>query len=123
MRLVSPCQPRHTLLPFLAMRTAWMLCLLITAALVSAAGCQRSPVPLNPVSGKVAFKGSYLPSGVIVFTPDSTRGGSGAMAFGKIGPDGSYHLYTGESLGAAAGWYRVSVTSTAPSNGQPFSTP
>ena len=90
-------------------------------------GCQRTPAPLTPVSGKVAYKGLTLQSGTIVFTPDASRGESGPIAFGKINPDGTYHLYTSENPGAAAGWYRVTVTSMAPfataRAGQPFNPP
>ena len=76
-------------------------------------GCHRGPAPLTPVSGKVAYQNRTLAGGTIVFTPDSAKGGSGQMAVGKITQDGSYYLYTGESLGASAGWYRITVTSFA----------
>ncbi len=94
------------------MRMARKLCMFALAA-AAILGCQRGPVPLSPVTGKVAYKGMNLPNGTIVFTPDSTRGGSGPIAYGKIRPDGSYQLYTGEASGAAAGWYRVTVISLA----------
>ena len=114
----------QALLTSRVMRTAGKLCTFTVAALML--GCQRGPAPLSPVSGKVAFKGVILPSGTIVFTPDTSRGASGPIAFGKIKQDGSYQLYTGEAPGAAAGWYRVTVTSLAPSSapapGQPFNT-
>ena len=62
-----------------------------------------------------------------MFTPDNSRGATGPIAFGKISQDGTYHLYTGEALGAPAGWYRITVTSLAPSGvqsqGQPFNPP
>lgn len=96
------------------------LCLLLLA------GCGRTP--LTPVSGKVAYKGFTLQSGVIVFTPDVGRGQSGAIAVGKIREDGTYTLSTGEAAGAAAGWYRVTVSSLAntsysPPNGAGFPYP
>jgi hypothetical protein len=87
-------------------------------------GCGRPP--LTPVHGKVSYKGAALPSGVIVFAPDSTRGERGAIAIGKIQGDGSYTLYTGETPGVPAGWYRVTVSSlaatsfTAPAQGFSF---
>jgi hypothetical protein len=77
--------------------------------LVLAAGCQRSTV-LNPVNGKVTYKGALLNNGFIVFTPDASRGESGPMALGTIGADGSYTLSTDDGPGAGAGWYRVTVT-------------
>ncbi|MCI0683936.1 MAG: hypothetical protein L0Y71_17655 [Gemmataceae bacterium] len=75
------------------------------------AGCGRAP--LTPVNGKVTYKGLALQSGVIVFTPDATRGERGAIAVGKIRDDGSYTLYTSDAAGAAAGWYRVTVSALA----------
>ncbi len=97
------------------------------ALLAFAAGCQR-PTALHPVSGKVTYKGAALNNGVVVFTPDPTRGESGPVALGTIREDGSYSLSTGEASGASAGWYRVSVaafTSPAPKNPPPdrFQTP
>ena len=111
------------------MRTARMLGLgLVTlTSLTLLGGCQRGQAPLTPVSGKVAYKGFTLQGGTIVFTPDGARGAAGPVALGKISQDGSYHLYTGEALGAPAGWYRVTVTSFAPSGvqnpTQPFNQP
>ncbi|MCI0377750.1 MAG: hypothetical protein L0215_09100 [Gemmataceae bacterium] len=76
-------------------------------------GCARGPTPMTPVSGKVTYKGAPVPGGAIVFTPDTTRGETGRIAHGKINSDGSFQLYTGETLGVGAGWYRVTVTSFA----------
>jgi hypothetical protein len=90
------------------------------------AGCGRTP--LTPVHGKVAYKGLALQSGVIVFTPDASRGERGSIAVGKIREDGSYTLYTGDSAGASAGWYRITVsvvaaTSFSQAPGQGFTFP
>jgi hypothetical protein len=74
-------------------------------------GCQQKPTALSHVSGKVSYKGASLQGGIIVFTPDSTRGESGKIAFSKIQPDGSYTLSTDDTTGAVAGWYRVTVAS------------
>jgi hypothetical protein len=64
---------------------------------------------------------------VIVFTPDESRGGSGPLARAEIQADGAYQLRTGESPGAVAGWYRVTVvaveTSLAYSGGRSFRVP
>jgi hypothetical protein len=73
------------------------------------AGCSNKPTTLNPVSGKVYYKGAPLTTGLIVFSPDSSRGESGKIAFSKIKEDGSYTLYTGDAAGATAGRYRVTV--------------
>src|SRR4051794_22955012 len=109
------------------MGTARMLGLSLVTVTAFLWGCRRTPAPLTPVAGKVAYKGLTLPGGTIVFTPDTSRGATGPIAFGKINSDGSYQLYTSENPGAAAGWYRITVTSIAPaampSAGQPFNLP
>ena len=101
---------------------------LVQAALLALllAGCSRAP--LTPVQGKVAYKNFPLQSGVIVFTPDVSKGERGSIAVGKIREDGTYTLSTGETPGATAGWYRVTVSSLANSspsqpNGQGFPYP
>ena len=71
-------------------------------------GCGRGP--LVPVQGKVSYKGYTLQSGVIVFSPDVSRGMRGQSADRKIRDDGTFSLYTGDSPGVSAGWYRVTVT-------------
>jgi hypothetical protein len=87
---------------------------LVMVVLLQLAGCTRGPAPLSPVSGKVTYKGLALPTGTIVFAPDAARGQSGPLAYGKIDSNGSYRLYTGDNAGAAAGWYRITVTAMAP---------
>jgi hypothetical protein len=101
------------------MRAAGMLLgfgLIVVAALLG--GCRRGAAPLTPVSGKVAFQTRNLTGGLIVFTPDNSKGNSGQMAVGKIAQDGSYYLYTGDTAGASAGWYRITVTSFGPTGVQ-----
>ena len=75
------------------------------------AGCGPKTGPLNPVTGKVFYRGTLLPGGLIVFTPDTTRGESGPCAYGEIRPDGTYTLKTADDAGASAGWYRVTIGS------------
>jgi hypothetical protein len=97
------------------MGPARMLRLCSLALLLAlASGCTRQPTPLLPFGGKVSFKGAQLPGGLIVFTPDAGRGGSGPIAFGTIRADGAYTLFTGNAEGASAGWYRISVASFSP---------
>ncbi len=76
------------------------------------AGCQR-PAGLQPVQGRVTYRGTTLTNGVVVFTPDTSRGESGPIALGTIHDDGSYTLSTGDHAGAQAGWYRVTVAALA----------
>jgi hypothetical protein len=75
-----------------------------------AAGCGEPPAaPLVAVRGSVTFRGSPLPSGLIVFTPDDDYGSRGSCATGRIGSDGRFTLSTDGAAGAAAGKYRVTV--------------
>jgi hypothetical protein len=75
-------------------------------------GCGRDE-DLTPVRGQVFFHGQPLPGGTIVFTPDADRGGRGPLAYGEIGGDGRYALRTGEKLGTAPGWYRITIAPPA----------
>lgn len=93
--------------------------LIFTLACLALVGCTSKPATLNAVAGKVLYKGTQLRDGVIVFSPDTSRGESGAIAYGKIKPDGTYTLTTGDAPGVAAGWYRVTISSEA-SNGAPY---
>ena len=74
------------------------------------AGCQK-PGGAFPVSGKVAFRGTLLNNGLVVFTPDTGRGESGPVAMGSIQRDGTYILLTDDKPGAQAGYYRITVVS------------
>lgn len=85
-------------------RCPWMLALLLLAG-----GCKGKTEGLVPVSGKVSYRGMAVQQGTIVFTPDPSRGNQAQMAVGEIGRDGSYSVHTGNTLGAATGWYRVTV--------------
>jgi hypothetical protein len=67
-------------------------------------GCGRAP--LAPVHGKVSYKGLALQGGVIVFSPDTSRGERGAIAVGRIREDGGYTLYTGDAASRSARWPR-----------------
>jgi len=86
-------------------RHGWLVALL----LLFLAGCRQAPPQHTLVTGKVAYRGTPLRSGLIVFTPHATRGHSGEMAMGTISYDGSYTLQTGDKDGAVPGWYRVTV--------------
>lgn len=92
------------------MYAARMLGCLIALAGLLLAGCPQKSTALTHVSGKVYYKGSILQSGVIVFSPDTSRGESGKVAIGTIKNDGTYKLLTDDGDGAAPGWYRVTVS-------------
>jgi hypothetical protein len=87
--------------------------LIVCSLALTLLGCSNKPTTLNPVTGRVMYKGVPLKTGIIVFSPDTSRGESGKIAFSKIGPDGTYTIYTGDAPGAAAGWYRVTVAAVS----------
>ena len=111
------------------MATGPMIRLAILGAILvgTAAGCGSGKPALSPVHGKVTFKGTPLPCGTIVFTPDASRGHQGALARSEIQADGSYSLRTESGYGAIAGWYRVTVMAVempeAPPPGQRYLVP
>lgn len=103
-------------------RIAWIFLL---GTLVTA-GCQKSTGPLTPVNGRITHRGYALPGGTVVFAPDASRGEAGPVVYAKIRSDGTYSLQTGDSPGAPAGWYRVTVTCLGPAmtqTGSPFHIP
>lgn len=77
-------------------------------------GCKRSgsPAPAT-VRGAVTFQGRPLAGGMIVFSPDPERGGSGKPARGDLGPDGRFELRLAGSSTIPAGWYRVAISPPA----------
>ena len=87
------------------------------------AGCGGKPPTLNQVSGKVLYKGVPLTSGVVVFSPDTTRGENGKIAISRINEDGTYTLRTGDAAGAAAGWYRVTIAAVSPPTSASYDSP
>jgi hypothetical protein len=107
--------------PFLRRGTVAAVLLLL------AGGCGGGGTsPLATVKGKVLYRGRPLPTGTIVFAPDSVRGNHGPLARAAIQPDGSYALQTDDVPGAAPGWYRVTVIAldaTAATSGQSFAVP
>jgi hypothetical protein len=80
----------------------------------SLTGCFRPEQ--GQVQGKVTYNGYNLRSGLVVFVPDVTKNEVGVIATGKIREDGSFTMYTGTSMGVPAGYYRVTVSSLAPSS-------
>lgn len=102
---------------------------LVTAGIVLlASGCGEPPRPgLVTVRGRVWYQGRPLPTGTVVFTPDSRKGCQGPLARAEIQPDGTFFLRTGDLPGAAAGSYRVTVlaveTPSAAAPGQKYPMP
>jgi hypothetical protein len=91
--------------------------LLSLSALLLLVGCGKSdPAPLAPVKGQVWYQGQPLTGGMVVFTPDIQRGGSGPQAWAKIGPDGSFVLLTDSRPGATPGWHRITIATESSSS-------
>jgi hypothetical protein len=89
-------------------------CLLLMGSLLGMVftGCSGGP-RLGKVSGKVTFNGKPVPTGTIMFYPDS-----GPAAVGAIGPDGTYTLTTIKSGdGAVVGSHRVTIQATSVGSG------
>jgi hypothetical protein len=77
-------------------------------------GCKKSspPEPAT-VRGSVTFRGRPLAGGLVVFSPDPDRGGSGKPARGDIDPDGRFELRLGDTSTIPPGWYRVAIAPAA----------
>ena len=98
------------------MSTFWRLLVPAAALGVGAAlvalhgGCSRKPAagPAT-VRGRVTFQGRPLAGGLVVFSPDPDRGGSGKPARGDLDPDGAFRLKLGGDPAIPPGWYRVAV--------------
>lgn len=86
-------------------RMKWSVVCLFLVALLS--GCSGGgEFPTSPVKGKVTYKGKALPTGTVMFVPDS-----GPPAYGNIDKEGNYTLGTyGEKDGAVMGKHKVSIT-------------
>jgi hypothetical protein len=86
-------------------------------------GCGSSTPSPGPatVHGKVTFNGQPVTGGLVVFTPDPRRGGSGKPARSQTATDGTFQLLFENSYHIPAGWYRVSLA-TAPVIPDPLST-
>jgi hypothetical protein len=72
------------------------------------AGCQQAPAPVA-VKGRVLYRDWPLAHGLIVFSPDSSRGSFGPMARAEIQAGGFYNLRDQSGQTVPAGWYRVTV--------------
>jgi hypothetical protein len=81
------------------------------AAVSLTGGCGSKARPSGPatVRGKLTFNGQPVAGGLVVFTPDPRRGGSGKPAHGETAADGSFSLSLGGSPEIPPGWYRVSL--------------
>jgi hypothetical protein len=75
-------------------------------------GCNRVAPTINTtVQGRVSFQGQPLAGGVVVFSPDPERGGSGKPIPAEIAQDGRFQLNIGAGTVISPGWYRVTIAS------------
>ena len=86
-------------------------CLLFVILFCCCIGCGGSGVERTALSGKVTFKGKPVPSGLIYFTPDTSRGNSGPQGFAEI-TEGKYST-DNLGLGAVSGPMVVQITGYA----------
>jgi hypothetical protein len=96
---------------------AGLACLAGLVGLVYLIGPGGSPTKFKtvPVSGRVLFDSQPLTEGVVIFHADTAKGNeTQATPKGNIDAEGRYELRTGNSRGAPAGWYRVTVFSEKP---------
>jgi hypothetical protein len=93
---------------------AWALTSCVALLATSLVGCgNKARLPVNPVHGRVLYKGQGVPRATVVFFPD----GDAANLVGNVRPfayteaDGSFDVktYVGGD-GAPPGDYRVSIT-------------
>lgn len=91
------------------------------AALVALhGGCSRNTAQTpTTVRGQVTFQGQPVAGGLVVFSPDPERGGSGKPARGDLGPDGSFKLSPPGGAALAPGWYRVAIAAAPAAAGGP----
>jgi len=88
---------------------------LLLLALPISAGCDSGGTVV-PVEGTVTFGSAPVKQGTIQFHPDSSKGNkSTQIATGNI-VDGKYKLAANGKDGASPGWYKVTISSSVPSN-------
>lgn len=69
----------------------------------------------NRISGTISFNGQPVPAGKIYFTPDTSKGNSGAAGFADI-IDGKYDTSLPGGRGASSGAMVVAIEGIDPNN-------
>jgi hypothetical protein len=80
--------------------------------LLLAVGCGKEG---NRISGKISFDGKPVPAGKIYFTPDSSKGNSGAPGYADI-VDGQYDTALPGGRGASSGAMVVAIEGIDPAS-------
>jgi hypothetical protein len=93
---------------------------LLVLSIACQTGCRRVTPPGNTsVQGRITFQGQPLAGGLVVFSPDPERGGSGKPISAEIERNGRFQLSLAGETAVPPGWYRVAIA-PAP-NSTPFS--
>lgn len=85
--------------------------LLATAPVLLGSGCQKEDGPTRyQISGTVTYKGTPVPGGSIVFTPDSKKGNAGPQGTARI-INGHYDT-SDDGRGTVSGPHQIHVIAT-----------
>lgn len=81
--------------------------IIVMAISLTLTGCSQRGPELGFVTGKVTFKGQTLPTGTIVFVPETS---GMPMSFAEIQPDGTYEASTKKfGKGVAVGHHKIMI--------------
>lgn len=100
--------------------------MVLAAVVVGVAGCGGSGTDrFLSVEGTVRYQGKPLSRGAVIFSADAEKGNKTLHEpRGSIDADGRYKITTHPREGAPAGWYKVGVLATEPSDAKnPYSLP
>jgi hypothetical protein len=90
----------------------------MVATLVAAVGCGGGDSQeRHRVSGRITFAGQPVNFGEVLFTPDASKGNSGAQGIANI-VNGRYDTQGSRAPGVASGPVVVRVTALADANGK-----
>jgi hypothetical protein len=81
-------------------------------------GCHRiTPPGTTTAQGRITFQGKPMAGGLVVFSPDPERGGSGKPISALTADDGRFQLNLSGDAAIPPGWYRVAIA-PAPNSGR-----
>jgi hypothetical protein len=83
------------------------------AALPMGCGGSSHPAVPSTVHGRVVFQGQPISGGMVVFTPDRSRGAAGKPLRCDTRPDGTFDLLCDGGSAIPPGWYRVAIAPPA----------